>query len=101
MNQQDNAQDNTNDNQMATGESALEVQRFPEHFKARVAGKVQHRVGDGPLEDMPVGTDVQVDTAIASYVLSWVDAENHPLLITLAKREFEHYVDSGDIEIAK
>ena len=82
-----------------TGESAVEVQRFPAHFKARVVGKVQHRVGDGPLEDMPVGAEVKVDTAIASYVLSWSDDENHPLIVTLAKREFEHYVETGALEV--
>ncbi len=92
------------ENQNATSAntvSAVEVQRYPANFKARVTGKVQHRVGDGPLEDMTVGTEVQVDTAIASYVLSWSDEEGQPEIVTLAKREFEHYVDSGDIEIQK
>ena len=81
-------------------ETAVEVQRFPAHFKAVVQGKVQHRVGDGPLEDMPVGVEVQVDTAIASYVLSWSDpSDNQPEIVTLAKREFEHYVDNGDLSV--
>ena len=81
-------------------ETAVEVQRFPEHFKAIVEGKVQHRVGDGPLEEMPVGTEVQVDTALASYVLSWNDpSDNQPEIVTLAKREFEHYVDNGDLKV--
>ena len=30
--------------------SAVEVQQYPEHFEARVTGKVEHRVGDGPSE---------------------------------------------------
>ena len=77
-------------------ETAIEVQRFPAHFKAQVVGKVQHRAGDGPLEDIPAGTEVQVDTAIASYVLSWVEGAD-PITVTLAKRELEHYVDSGDL----
>ncbi|QNP47805.1 hypothetical protein [Diaphorobacter aerolatus] len=81
-------------------ETAVEVQRFPEHFNAVVRGKVQHRVGDGPLEDMPVGTEVKVDTAIASYVLSWTDPnDKQPEIVTLAKREFELYVDNGDLEV--
>ena len=50
---------------------------------------------------MPVGAEVKVDTAIASYVLSWSDDENHPLIVTLAKREFEHYVDTGELEVVK
>lgn len=89
-------------NQPTSGqvETAVELQRFPEHFKAVVEGKVQHRVGDGPLEEMLVGTEVQVDTALASYVLSWTDPADHqPEIVTLAKREFEHYVDNGDLKI--
>ncbi|QIL71624.1 hypothetical protein G7048_15440 [Diaphorobacter sp. HDW4B] len=92
------------DNQQPNGqvETAVEVQRFPAHFKATVQGKVQHRGGDGPLEDMPVGIEVQVDTAIASYVLSWTDpADNQPEIVTLAKREFEHYVDNGDLKVVE
>ncbi|MBF5002974.1 hypothetical protein [Diaphorobacter caeni] len=91
-------------NQQASGqvETAIEVQRFPDHFKALVQGKVQHRAGDGPLEEIPVGTEVQVDTAIASYVLSWIDPEDdQPETVTLAKREFEHYVDNGDLKIGE
>lgn len=77
-------------------ESAIEVQRFPAQFKAQVKGKVQHRAGDGPLEDIPVGVTVNVATAIASYVLSWIEGDD-PITVTLAKREFEHYVDNGDL----
>lgn len=80
------------------GESAVEIQRFPEHFRARVTGKVQHRVGDGPLEDIPQGTEVKVDTAIGSYVVSW-NHEEQPITVSLAKREFELYVDTGEIEV--
>ena len=90
------------DNQQPNGqvETAVEVQRFPAHFKATVQGKVQHRGGDGPLEDMPVGIEVQVDTAIASYVLSWVDPEDQqPETASLAKREFEYYVEVGALEV--
>ncbi|MDR0225131.1 MAG: hypothetical protein LBI66_01815 [Burkholderiaceae bacterium] len=78
--------------------SAVEVQRFPEHFQATITGTVQHRVGDGPLEDIPRGTQVQVDTAIGSYVLSWTQ-EDQPITVSLAKREFELYVDTGEIEV--
>lgn len=80
------------------GDSATEVQRFPEHFRARITGNVQHRVGDGPLEDIPRGTEVKVDTAIGSYVLSW-SQEEQPITVSLAKREFELYVDTGEIEV--
>ena len=79
-------------------ESAIEAQRFPAQFKAQVVGKVQHRAGDGPLEEIPTGTEVLVDTAIASYVLSWVEGAD-PITVTLAKRELEHYVDNGDWQL--
>lgn len=81
------------------GESAVEIQRFPEHFRARITGNVQHRVGDGPLEDIPRGTEVKVDTAIGSYVLSWQAQDQQPITVSLAKREFELYVDTGEIEV--
>ena len=81
-------------------QSAVEVQRFPEKFEATVTGNVQHRVGDGPLEDIPRGTRVQVATAIGSYVLSWTQ-EDQPITVALAKREFELYVDTGEIEVSE
>jgi len=95
-----NPQSTDNVSAPTTGETAVEVQRFPDHFRARVDGNVQHRPGDGVLEDIPVGTEVQVDTALASYVLSWTDKDDHPMIVTLAKREFEFYVDEGAIVIA-
>ena len=80
--------------------SAVEVQQYPAHFQARVIGEVQHRSGDGPLESIPVGTDMKVDTAIASYVLSWVSLEDQqPETAYLAKREFEHYVEVGALDL--
>lgn len=80
--------------------SAIEVQQYPEHFTARVTGKVEHRVGDGPSELIPQGIEMQVDTAIASYVLSWTDPEGtQPETAYLAKREFEHYVEVGALEV--
>ncbi len=71
---------------------------FPEHFQARINGRVQHRVGDGPLEDIPIGQTVQVATAIASMVLSW-ESEGQPVTVTVAKEEFEYYVDNDAIEV--
>ncbi|MCT9811641.1 hypothetical protein N0K08_13405 [Acidovorax sp. Be4] len=71
---------------------------FPENFQARIRGHVQHRVGDGPLADVPPGLTVQVGTAIASMVLSW-ESEGQPVTITLAKAEFELYVANGAIEV--
>lgn len=71
---------------------------YPEKFQARIKGHVQHRVGDGPLEDIPVGQTVDVATAIASLVLSW-ESEGQPITVTLAKEEFELYVSQGDIEL--
>ena len=80
--------------------SAIEVQQYPEHFQARVTGKVEHRAGDGPLQETPLGIDMKVDTAIASYVLSWIDPEDQqPEIAYLAKREFELYVETGALEI--
>lgn len=80
--------------------SAVEVQQFPAHFQARVVAEVQHRSGDGPLESIPVGTDMKVDTAIASYVLSWTNPEDQqPETAYLAKREFEHYVEVGALDV--
>lgn len=80
--------------------SAIEVQQYPEHFQARVTGKVEHRAGDGPLQEIPLGIDMKVDTAIASYVLSWIDPEDQqPEIAYLAKREFELYVETGALEI--
>ena len=81
--------------------SAVEVQQYPEHFEARVTGKVEHRVGDGPSEEIPVGTSMKVDTAIASYVLSWLDPnDQQPETAYLAKREIEHYVEVGALEVS-
>ena len=71
---------------------------LPEHFKARIDGKVQHRVGDGVLETIPVGQEVQVDVAIASMVLSWT-SEGQPVTVTVAREEFLLYVDEGSIHI--
>lgn len=71
---------------------------LPEHFKARIDGKVQHRVGDGVLEDIPMGLEVQVDVAIASMVLSWT-SEGQPVTVTVAREEFLLYVDEGSIHI--
>ena len=90
------SEENTQGNQI----SAVEVQQYPEHFAAKVTGKVEHRVGDGPLESIPVGTSMKVDTAIASYVLSWIDpADQQPETAYLAKREFELYVENGALEV--
>ena len=81
--------------------SAIEVQQYPEHFQARVTGKVEHRAGDGPLQEIPLGIDMKVDTAIASYVLSWTNTgDQQPETVYLAKREFEHYVEVGALEVS-
>lgn len=71
---------------------------FPENFQAHISGHVQHRMGDGPLADIPPGLTVQVGTAIASMVLSW-ESEGQPVTVTLAKDEFEYYVAQGAIEV--
>lgn len=71
---------------------------FPAHFQARISGRVQHRVGDGQVEDVPVGLTVQVSTAMASMVLSWM-SEGQPVTVTVAKDEFEYYVANGAIEV--
>ncbi len=97
---QNNQNGNTSNPVPANDVSAIEEQRYPDHFKAHVKAGVQYRVGDGVLEEIPAGTDVQVDTAIASYVLHWSDEDKHSMIVTIAKREFEHYVDAGDIQVA-
>lgn len=71
---------------------------LPEHFKARIDGKVQHRVGDGPTADIPVGQEVDVAVALASMVLSW-RSEGQPVTVTVAREEFLFYVDEGSIAI--
>ncbi|MEG2045556.1 MAG: hypothetical protein RR855_17240 [Comamonas sp.] len=71
---------------------------LPAQFRARIVGLVQHRVGDGPLEPIPKGQDVQVDVAIASMVVSWT-SEGQPVTVTLAREEFLEYVDTGALQI--
>ena len=65
-----------------------------DHFQARVDGQVQHRVGDGQLEFIPVGVTVSVVPAIATMVVSWVE-DGQPQNSVLAKDEFERYEESG------
>ena len=72
--------------------------QYPENFQARVVGEVQLRIGDGQLETIPFPLDVQVGTAIASFVLSWT-SEGQPVTITLSKPEFEYHVDNGNIVV--
>lgn len=85
---------------MTTMEEDIGSERtdLPEHFKARIEGKVEHRVGDGPTEILPVGQEVQVDVAIASMVLSWV-SEGQPVTVSVAREEFLFYVDEGAIKV--
>ncbi len=72
---------------------------YPEHFTARVVGPVQHRIGDGQLETIPSNMEVQVATAMASFVVSWT-TDGQPVNVTLAKPEFEYHVDNGNIIVA-
>ena len=71
---------------------------LPLQFHARISGKVQHRVGDGMLHDIPQGQKVHVDTALASMVVSW-HSDGQPVPVTLAREEFLIYVDEGRIEV--
>lgn len=66
----------------------------PAPSRMRVAGEVQHRIGDGVLEIIPIGQEVEVSEAIASMVLSWQEGGQGVTAI-LAKDEFQHYVDAG------
>ena len=75
-----------------------DVNTLPDQFHARIVGEVKHRVGDGPLELIPVGEEVEVNMAIASMVLSWM-SEGQPVTVTLAREEFMEYVDTGAIQI--
>ena len=72
---------------------------YPENFKARITGAVQHRIGDGQLETLPTNQDVDISTAIASYVVSWM-AEGHPITVSLSKPDFEYHVEQGNIVVA-
>ena len=72
--------------------------KLPTQFQARINGKVQHRVGDGMLHDIPHGQEVHVDTALASMVLSWTSG-GQPVTVTLARDEFLFYVEEGRIEV--
>lgn len=76
------------------------ITQLPERFQARIEGRVQHRVGDGPLDDIPKGQEVQVDVALASMVVSWT-SEGQPVTVTLAREEFMYYVDEGRIAILR
>lgn len=87
----------TTRSQTATENSSTDL---PEHFAIRIDGKVQHRVGDGPIDDLPIGQEMQVDVAIASMVLSWV-SEGQPITVTVAREEFLLYVDEGRIAILR
>lgn len=71
---------------------------LPQHFSARIVGLVQHRVGDGPLESIPKGQEVNVELALASMVVSWI-SDGQPVTVTLAREEFLEYVDIGAIHI--
>ena len=71
---------------------------MPERFKARINGKVLHRVGDGVTDALPLGVEVQVDVAMASMVVSWC-SEGQPVTVTVARDEFLFYVDEGSIAI--
>lgn len=71
---------------------------MPTKFKARITGEVHHRVGDGPLELIPQGQEVNVDVALASMVVSWT-SEGQPVTVTVAREEFLEYVDTGAIQV--
>lgn len=79
----------------ATEDSSTDL---PQRFTIRIAGKVQHRVGDGPIADLPIGQQIEVDTAIGSMVLSWTHDEQ-PINVTIAREEFLLYVEEGSIQI--
>ena len=72
--------------------------QYPENFQARVVGEVQHRIGDGQLETLPTNQDVEVATAIASFVLSWM-SEGQPVTVTLSKPDFEYHIENGNIVV--
>lgn len=85
----------TTRSQTATENSSTDL---PEHFMIRIEGKVQHRVGDGPVDDLPIGQEMKVDVAIASMVLSWV-SDGQPITVSVAREEFLLYVDEGSIAV--
>lgn len=62
----------------------------------RVTAKIHHRLGDGMLEAIPVGQEVEVTEAMATMVLSWKD-DGQGINAILAKQEFQHYLQTGAI----
>lgn len=71
----------------------------PAHFDSvtmRVASAVHHRLGDGMLEIIPLGQEVEVTEAIATMVLSWRE-EGQGINAILAKQEYQHYLQTGAI----
>lgn len=79
-------------------EDASHAADMPTKFKARITGEVHHRVGDGPLELIPLGEEVNVDVALASMVVSWT-SDGQPVTVTVAREEFLEYVDTGAIQV--
>ncbi len=69
-------------------------------FTVRVVGEVQHRIGDGILETIPMGQEVAVTEAIATMVLSWKE-DGQGMNAILAKPEFQLYVANGAIVAAE
>lgn len=69
-------------------------------YQVRITGKVQYRIGDGQLQTIPVGQQVEVENAIASMALTWTDPDSgEPISAGIAKSEFEFYVAEGAIEL--
>lgn len=78
--------------------TTLNQRAYNGDFLARVVGPVQHRIGDGQLEEIPRDLDVKVSTAIASYVLSWED-DGQPVTVSLSTPDFEYHVERGNIVV--
>ncbi|ARU06429.1 hypothetical protein CCO03_18765 [Comamonas serinivorans] len=70
----------------------------PTPFHVRVVSDVQHRIGDGALETIAAGQDLEVTEAIASMVLSWKEDGQGQTAI-LAKNEFQHYLETGALQV--
>lgn len=64
---------------------------------ARIVGKVEYRVGDGPVAEIREGK-VDVTITEADVTLSWSDEDVHGLA-AIPLDDFRRFVDEGKIKL--
>ena len=85
----------TNTASEATRSRQSRIQLYRSTLPLASQARQEHRVGDGPSEQIPMGIEMKVDTAIASRAVLGRSEDQQPETAYLAKREFEHYVEVG------